>query len=49
MFNQNNGNDSLPQKAYYDINEHLIVGKQKKWKKVIEWFFTILGWLIMFS
>ncbi len=50
MFWENkHGNDSLPQKADYDINEHLIVGKQKKWKKIIEWFFTILGWLIMFS
>ncbi len=50
MFTQNkHGNDSLPQKADYDINEHLIVGKQKKWKKVIEWILTIIGWLIMFS
>lgn len=49
MFWKKEKNDSLPQEVYYDINDHLIVGKQKKWKKVIEWFFTLLGWFIMLS
>ncbi|SNU07938.1 poly-beta-1,6-N-acetyl-D-glucosamine biosynthesis protein PgaD [Lachnospiraceae bacterium] len=42
-------NDSLPQEVEYDIKEHLILGKQKKWKQVIEWILTILGWFIMLS
>lgn len=42
-------NGSLPQEAEYDIDDHLILGRQKKWKRVIEWILTILGWIIMFS
>jgi len=40
---------SLPQKANYDIEQHFIYGKQKKWKKVIEWIITIFAWLILAS
>ena len=32
-----------------DLKEHLILGKQKTWKKILEWFFTILGWLIILT
>ena len=35
------------QKVDYDFDDHVISGKQKKWKKVIEWIITILGWAIM--
>lgn len=39
----------LPQKADYDLNEHLIYGNQKKWKKIIEWIVTIIAWIIILS
>ncbi len=39
----------LKQEVEYDINDHLIYGKQKIWKKIIEWILTILGWLIIAS
>lgn len=32
-----------------ELKEHLILGKQKTWKKILEWFFTILGWLIILT
>ena len=35
------------QKVDYDFKDHVISGKQKKWKKVIEWILTILGWAVM--
>lgn len=47
MFFDNKDNGSLPQKVEYDLDAHLIVGRQKKWKKVIEWIITIIGWMIM--
>ncbi len=31
----------------HDLQEHLILGKQKKWKKIVEWILTILGWLVI--
>lgn len=37
------------EKQEYSVEEHIITGRQKWWKKIIEWFFTILGWLIMAS
>ncbi|MBO4591203.1 MAG: poly-beta-1,6-N-acetyl-D-glucosamine biosynthesis protein PgaD [Eubacterium sp.] len=40
-------NESLPQKVDYDLDSHLILGRQKKWKKIIEWIITIIGWLVM--
>ena len=46
MFGRFMDNGSLPQKVDYDLDKHLIVGKQKKWKKVIEWIITIIGWMI---
>ena len=49
MFGRFMDNGSLPQKVDYDLDKHLIVGKQKKWKKVIEWIITIIGWMIMLS
>lgn len=39
----------LKQEVEYDIEDHLIYGKQKLWKKIIEWIFTILGWLVMLT
>lgn len=39
----------LPQKVDYDLEEHLIYGHQKKWKKVIEWIVTIIAWAILLS
>jgi poly-beta-1,6-N-acetyl-D-glucosamine biosynthesis protein PgaD len=47
MFFNNKDNGSLPQKVEYDLDSHLIVGRQKKWKKIIEWIITIIGWMIM--
>ena len=37
----------LPQKVEYNIEEHLIYGKQKNWKKVIEWIITIFAWVVL--
>lgn len=39
----------LPQRVEYDLREHFIDGRQKKWKKVIEWILTILGWFLLLS
>lgn len=39
----------LKQKVKYDISDHLITGKQKLWKKVLEWVLTIIGWCILLS
>ena len=39
----------LKQKAEYDLSEHFIDGRQKKWKKIIEWVLTIFGWFVMLS
>lgn len=39
----------LKQKSEYDLREHFIDGRQKKWKKVIEWILTILGWFMLLS
>lgn len=39
----------LPQKAEYNLEDHLIYGKQKKWKKVIEWAITIIAWVVLAS
>lgn len=41
--------NALPQKVDYDLNDHLIYGKQKTWKKVIEWIITIIAWIILLS
>lgn len=30
--------------SYYDSEKHIINGRQKTWKKVIEYILTILGW-----
>ena len=32
-----------------DFKDHLITGRQKWWKKIIEWIITILGWAILLS
>ena len=34
--NREDFTNPLPQKAEYDMQEHLIYGKQKTWKKVID-------------
>lgn len=39
----------LEQKVDYNFEEHLIYGRQKKWKKVIEWILTIVCWIIIFT
>ena len=39
----------LPQKVDYNLEEHLIYGKQKGWKKVIEWILTIAAWALLLS
>ena len=47
--NREDFTNPLPQKAEYDIQEHLIYGKQKTWKKVVEWIITILAWGVLLS
>lgn len=37
----------LKQEVKYDMESHLIYGKQKIWKKMIEWILTALGWIVM--
>ena len=37
----------LEQAVEYDMESHLIYGHQKGWKKVLEWIFTILAWLVI--
>ncbi len=37
----------LKQKAEYDLSDHFIDGRQKKWKKVIEWILTLIGWFVL--
>lgn len=39
----------LKQEVKYDMESHLIYGKQKIWKKMIEWILTGLGWLVMLT
>lgn len=39
----------LNQEVEYEIEDHLIYGRQKLWKKIIEWVFTILGWIVILS
>lgn len=39
----------LNQEVEYDIRDHLIYGKQKLWKKIIEWILTILGWSVILT
>ena len=39
----------LKQEVEYDIRDHLIYGKQKLWKKIIEWILTILGWSVILT
>lgn len=39
----------LNQEVEYDIEDHLIYGKQKLWKKIIEWILTILGWSVILT
>ena len=39
----------LNQEVEYDIEDHLIYGKQKLWKKIIEWVLTILGWSVLLT
>ncbi len=39
----------LRQEADYDLEEHFIDGKQKTWKKVVEWILTICGWALLLS
>lgn len=31
--------------SHYDSEKHIIKNRQKKWKKVIEYILTLLGWL----
>ena len=44
-----NFTNPLPQKIDYDLEEHLIYGHQKGWKKVIEWILTIAGWFLLLT
>ena len=39
----------LKQEVEYDIEDHLIYGKQKGWKKVLEWIFTVIMWMVILS
>ena len=39
----------LKQKAEYDLSDHFIDGRQKKWKKVVEWILTLMGWFVLLS
>lgn len=39
----------LNQEVDYEIEDHLIYGRQKLWKKIIEWVLTILGWIVILS
>ena len=39
----------LKQEVKYDMESHLIYGKQKTWKKIIEWILTCIGWIVMLS
>lgn len=39
----------LNQEVEYEIEDHLIYGRQKLWKKIIEWVLTILGWIVILS
>lgn len=41
--------EPLQQKVEYDLEEHFIYGKQKGWKKVIEWIITIFAWCLLLS
>ena len=41
--------DPLEQHVDYELEEHFINGKQKKWKKVIEWILTMAGWFLLLS
>ncbi|MBE6837041.1 MAG: poly-beta-1,6-N-acetyl-D-glucosamine biosynthesis protein PgaD [Ruminococcus sp.] len=44
-----NKNMPLNQKSEYNFEEHLIYGRQKRWKKIIELLFTVIGWLFIVS
>lgn len=44
-----NFTNPLPQKADYNLEDHFIYGKQKGWKKVIEWILTIVAWGLLLS
>ncbi len=37
----------LNQKVEYDMEAHLIYGRQKGYKKVIEWLLTFFGWFVL--
>ncbi len=39
----------LQQEVDYDFEKHLIYNRQKGWKKIIEWIFTILAWCLLAS
>lgn len=39
----------LKQEVEYDIEDHLIYGKQKGWKKVLEGIFTVIMWVVILS
>ncbi len=39
----------LVQKVEYNFEKHLIYDRQKGWKKVLEWIFTILAWTLLAS
>ena len=39
----------LQQEADYDFEKHLIYNRQKGWKKIIEWIFTIIAWGLLGS
>lgn len=41
--------EPLKQEVEYDFEEHLIYGRQKKWKKIIEGIITIFGWIVILS
>ncbi len=40
---------ALKQEVEYNMKDHLIYGKQKTWKKIVEWILTCLGWVVMLT
>lgn len=44
---KNNTNTPDNKKNGYSFEEHLIYGRQKKWKKLVEILFTVIGWAVI--
>ena len=39
----------IQQEVDYNFEKHLIYDRQKGWKKIIEWIFTIIAWVLLAS